>query len=79
MFHKQWLVVEVRNATQIVSLMHNMQESQPFGDSVTETIGDIISDSDIKEALKSIKQLLLGDIQTALKRNTTSTNMRSTI
>jgi len=30
--------------------------------------GDINLDSDIKEALKTIKQLLLGDIQSALKR-----------
>ena len=43
-------VVEVRSATQMVSLMH-IQESQPFGDSVTETIGGTICDSDIEEAL----------------------------
>jgi len=61
-------VVEGRNVTQMASLMQNLVESQLFGDGVTETSGDINLDSDIKEALKSIKQLLLGDIQTALKK-----------
>ena len=34
-------VVLVRNVIQMVSLIQNLQESQPFGDSVTETIGGI--------------------------------------
>jgi len=43
-------------------------ESQLFGNGVAKTITDINFDSDIKEALKSIKQLLLCDILTALKK-----------
>ena len=49
-------VVSVRNVIQMVSLIQNLQESQPFGDSATETIGGINSESDSKEALKSIRQ-----------------------
>ena len=49
-------VVSVHNVIQMVSLMQNLQESQPFGDSATETIGEINSESNSKEALKSIGQ-----------------------
>ena len=58
--------------------MHNIQESQPFGDSVTETIGGIICDSDIKEAPKSQAASLVTS-RPSSGRNTTSTNMQSTI
>ena len=37
-------VVLVRNVIQMVALMQNLQKSQPFGDSVTETIGGINSE-----------------------------------
>jgi hypothetical protein len=59
--------VDGRNVTQMASLMQNLVESQLFGDGVTETSGDVKLDSDIQDALKTIKQLLLGDIQRALK------------
>jgi len=58
-----------RNVTQMASLMQNLAESQLFGDGVTgeAASGEIKLDSDITEALKMIKDLLLGDIQKALK------------
>jgi len=49
-------VVSVCNVIQMVSLIQNLEESQPFGDSVIETIGGINSESDNKEVLKSIRQ-----------------------
>jgi len=58
-----------RNVTEMASLMQNLAESQLFGDGVTENQldqGDVKLDSDIAEALRTIKQLLLGDIQRAL-------------
>jgi hypothetical protein len=58
--------VDGRNVTQMASLMQNLVESQLFGDGVTETSGDGKLDSDISDALKTIKELLLGDIQRAL-------------
>jgi hypothetical protein len=59
-----------RNVTQMASLLQNLVESQLFGDGVTgeAASGDIELDSDIAKALKTIKELLLGDIQRALKR-----------
>jgi hypothetical protein len=62
--------IDGRNVTQMASLMQNMVESQLFGDGVTENQldgGDVKLDSDISQALKTIKDLLLGDIQRALK------------
>jgi hypothetical protein len=59
--------VDGRNVTQMASLMQNLVESQLFGDGVTETSGDVKLDADISDALKTIKDLLLGDIQRALK------------
>jgi hypothetical protein len=58
--------VDGRNVTQMASLMQNYVESQLFGDGVTATQGDIHLDADIAEAFKTIKDLLLGDIQKAL-------------
>jgi len=58
--------VEGRNVTQMASLMQDLVESQLFGDGVTETNADVKLDSDISDALKTIKALLLGDIQKAL-------------
>jgi ketosteroid isomerase-like protein len=60
--------VSGRNVTEMASLMQNLVESQLFGDGVTELQGDIKLDSDIADALKTIKQLLLGDIQHALMK-----------
>jgi hypothetical protein len=62
--------VDGRNVTQMASLLQNLVESQLFGDGVTgdAASGDIVLDSDIAKALKTIKDLLLGDIQRALKR-----------
>lgn len=67
--------VDGRNVTQMASLMQNLVESQLFGDGVTENAvdgGAITLDSDISEALKTIKDLLLGDIQRALKAEHTT-------
>jgi hypothetical protein len=62
--------IEGRNVTQMASLMQNLVESQLFGDGVTgeAASGDIKLDADISDALKTIKQLLLGDIQRALQK-----------
>lgn len=60
-------VIQGHNVTQMASLMQNFVESQLNGDGVTEADGAVKLDSDISEALKTIKQLLLGEIQTALK------------
>jgi len=61
--------VDGRNVTQMASLMQNLVESQLFGDGVTENAldgGAVNLDADIQQALKTIKELLLGDIQRAL-------------
>jgi hypothetical protein len=62
-------VVQGRNVTQMASLIQELVESQVFGDGVTgeAASGEIKLDSDITTALKTIKQLLIGDIQNALK------------
>lgn len=58
-------VIQGQNVTQMASLMQNFVESQLNGDGVTEL------DSEVAEALKTIKALLLGEIQTALTKEHT--------